>query len=210
MEPSLSENYTFSYDKTLPLKDQILHTDGKKHLLNVRLHYTNNLFFGVNWCVLSNNKLYHLFKCKDRELGFSEKCGESLDIFLSSFRNSKRVLNITNYTQSEDNFTIVKQDTHITNILNREIDVYFAYEEDKYRHTMFQFKDDKNILKGLYAPKKELFATEGPDPFRVGYVCDEDKNPTIKDLNYFLERSIVSLSNVNTFVNTEYSKIKIY
>jgi len=209
LDPSFSDNYTYLFDKNLPLKDQILFSDRKFYLINVRLQYTNNLYFGVHWSVFYNNTITHLFKCKDR--GFSESCFENLDNFLSSFKKKTDVFGSTKATHSQKkNFTFKKQKTHISSICGRDVDVFYAYEGDKYRYTSFQFTDDKSIIKGLYAPKKELFLTEGSDPFRVGYVCDEDKNPTSKDLDYLRDRTVISLSNVNTIINTEYSKIKIY
>lgn len=209
MGPESVDNFLYVYNKSLPIKEQVLFSDGDFHLLNVRLQYTNKIYFGVHWTVLHKKSVSHYFKCKDR--GYTESCKDSLDSFFSHFRRKRDVFGDAKASlYKKKHFTFVPQQTHINSVYGREVDIYFAFENDKYRFTNIVFKDDNCIMKGLYAPKKELFITEGSDPFKVGYVLDEDTTPTVKDLDYFHDKCVQSLSNVNTVVNTEYSNIKIY
>lgn len=201
------DNIYYEYDKTKSLLDQVIYSLDNIHLINVRKTYTNGIYFGVNWTVLikENNNSYmaHNFQCKDR--GYSEDVVDDWEKF-SKLKPLDDILNFTPRIK-ERKPVAIKQDIKIPPICDRQFDVYFVYDEgtDIYRFTNLQ--DNNGVFRGLYSAQSDESYEEKVKDF--GIAIPAGRNPNFSEIKHLWNQANISFSNVITFINTGYSKIKI-
>jgi hypothetical protein len=210
-QSELSDNdYYYEYDRSLPIKDQILDSQHNLYLLNVRKVYTNNTYFGVKFSILNaqkNSYIAHNFYCKDR--GFTEEKVNTLDGFYSA-RSKEYIFRLAKHTEEEFGFTYQKQDLTYPPINGRVFSIYYAYDKLQYKNTSFVFEDNNAVWRGLYGASQEQFDDwDLVANNKESYVL-HDSIPSKKQLDEFYHKAVVSFSNTIYEENTAYSKIKIY
>ena len=201
-----AEHFFYEYDRSQPILNQVLYSVNNVHLLNVRKTYTDGIYFGVYWTVLINDDkpfLAHNFQCKDR--GYTEDIVDNWDKF-SKVKSLDRLLNSTpNLKKQKPVF--IKQDIDIPPILDRKFDVVFIYEQDSGRYIYTHLQDDRGVFRGLYGSKNKENYEDYLEEF--GIAIPPGRDPDIGEVMYLWEQANISFSNSISFVNTEYSKIKI-
>lgn len=201
-----SDYYFYQYDKSKPLLNQVLYSVNNVHLLNVRKTFTDGIYFGVYWTVLINDDqpfLAHNFQCKDR--GYSEDVVDSWE----KFSNVKPLAKLLNFTPAlkKRKPVFIKQDIKIPKITGRQFEVVFAYEQDSGRYIFTHLQDDEGVFRGLYSPKNEESYKNYVKEF--GIAIPTGRDPNLGDIKYLWKQANISFSNSISFVNTEYSKIKV-
>jgi hypothetical protein len=201
-----AEHYFYEYDRSKPILDQVLYTVDNVHLLNVRKTYTNGIYFGVYWTVLINDDqpfLAHNFQCKDR--GYTEDAVDSWEKF-SNVKPLTRILKYTTTLKSKKPI-FVKQDIEIPKIRDRQFEVVFVYEKDSSRYSYTHLQDDASVFRGLYGSRDEGIYEQNVKEF--GIAIPQNRDPTVEEVMYLWEQANISFSNAFSYVNTEYSKIKV-
>ena len=201
-----SDNFQYSYDKSKPLLDQVLYTVGNVHLINVRKTYTNNIYFGVYWTVLINDEqpfLAHNFQCKDR--GYSEEVVDDWD----KFKCIKPLDDILNFTPAIKKRKPIfkKQKIDLPLITDRKFEVVFVYEGDSGRYDYTHLQDDTGTFRGLYGSNDQESYEDTVKEF--GISIPPGRDPNLDEINYLWEQANISFSNSISFVNTDYSSIKV-
>lgn len=192
-----SGDYVFSFDKTLPLRDQVIDAEKDFYLLNVRKVFTNNVYYGVSYSVLDNqNNILHHFKCKDSSR-LSEVEIDNKETFMNFYRSWEKVRN----SLQDRNITLIKQDFDLP------YEVYFCYKQNNlYFYTIIDYDSD-NTFRGLYGSEsEESYKRAIRDTSKVWFY---NSVPTEKQVFDFVEEKKLSLSNVMHTVSTEYSSIII-
>ena len=192
----LDQDYVYYVDNSIPFKDQVIHSEGKKHLLNVRKIYTDNVYFGVQYTVYTPEiGLSHQFRCKDRPLG-DLSVVENKDSFISAIKDDmdsiKRVID-KGHRQEEQNF-------------NLPYKVFFCFDmNDNYVYTLYELFDGTS-LRGLYGADSLSHLTSLKKSFN-GFATFGV--PSRKEVISFYEYKKTSLSNNQISVSTDYSSIII-
>lgn len=202
-------NYYYEYDKSLPLKDQIIDSHDGFYLLNVRKIFTNNTYFGVKFSILNSrdNYITHSTYCKDR--GFTEEKVNTQDGFFS-VRSKKYIFNLAKHIETEVEFTYKRQDIEYPPINGRTFSIYFAYDDLHYKSTTYVFDDNKGVVRGLYGVSQEQFDTWDLVKSNKESHVLHDTTPSKEQLDEFYKKTVISLSNNIQEINTDYSKIKIF
>lgn len=201
-----SDYYFYRYDKSKPLLDQVLYSVDNVHLLNVRKTFTDDIYFGVYWTVLIDDDqpfLAHNFQCKDR--GYTEDIVDNWD----KFSNVKPLDDLLNFTPSikKQKPVFVKQDIKIPKIIDRQFELVFAYEKDSGRYIYTHIQDDEGVFRGLYGSKNIDQYEANVKEF--GVAVPPGRDPNYDEIKYLWKQANISFSNTMSFVNTEYSKIKV-
>lgn len=193
-------DWVYVYNKNKTIKEQALFDDDNHYLLNVRKMYTNNIYFGVQYTTLDKSlNIYHQFRCRDR--GFPEDLVDDKTQFLNKYKSNinsalHRTLNDMNTDFQEMKASFLQ-----------EYDLTFLYDQDGFYHSSLVWVDGA-LIRGLYGATDEKTYERN---MRHHGFSTYQREPTESEVNeYLIKKAYISLSNVITRVNTEYSDIKVY
>ena len=201
--PETCDTYwTYSYDKSKPVSKQCVHQDRHGKILNVSKIYTNGIYFGISiQLVDTKNKLYTMVKCKDR--GITEEQADNkdyfLDIWASELLDQISPIGENNIFNKIATFSV--QDYNFFPINNANVIVNFGYVDNVYRFT--------NILVGEFV-SRGIYSVKDITKKPATICIPMGSTPTDEQVTSLYEQTKISLNNVWTYVNTDYSAIKIF
>ena len=135
------DNYVYYYDKSKNVQSQYITSVDNIHLLNVRKVYTNDLYFGVYFSTIDNQRgILHHLKCKDRTLGVLEIVEDR-----SSFVDEVSKFIKKNKIRHSEKKTYIKQDFDLP------FTVEYIYNDDIYICSLIAV--DEKIYRGFYGIK---------------------------------------------------------
>jgi hypothetical protein len=202
--PETCDTYwTYSYDKSKPVSKQCVHQDRHGKILNVSKIYTNGIYFGISiQLVDTKNKLYTMVKCKDR--GITEEQADNKDYFLDIWASELLADLSDNGEQYKFNniATTVIQPNYIFDKINtNNVTVVYGYVDNVYRFT--------NILVGEFV-SRGIYSVKDITKKPATICIPMGSTPTDEQVTSLYEQTKISLNNVWTYVNTDYSAIKIF
>ena len=202
MPETCDNDWFYVYDKDKSISSQIVYRNKYGYILNVSKIYTNSIYFGISiQLVDTKNKLYTMVKCKDRDI--TEEQANNKDYFLDTW--AEELLDQIS-PKGENNIfnsiaTFTKQDYAFANINNSNVSVAFGYVDNVYRFT--------NIVVGDIA-SRGIYSVKDISKKPVKVCIPIGSVPTKEQVVNLYNDTKISLSNVWTYVNTQYSDIKIY
>ena len=202
MPETCDNDWFYVYDKDKSISSQIVYRNKYGYILNVSKIYTNSIYFGISiQLVDTKNKLYTMIKCKDRDI--TEEQANNKDYFLDTW--AEELLDQIS-PKGENNIfnsiaTFTKQDYAFANINNSNVSVAFGYVDNVYRFT--------NIVVGDIA-SRGIYSVKDISKKPVKVCIPIGSVPTKEQVVNLYNDTKISLSNVWTYVNTQYSDIKIY
>ena len=132
------DNYVYYYNKSKNLQSQYITSVDNIHLLNVRKVYTNDLYFGVYFSTLDNQRgILHHLKCKDRPWGVLETVEDE----------SKFVPLVSKWIKGNKNRHDKKR-TYIEQNFNIPYKVEYVYDEDLYAFSLIYVGNQ--MYRGFY------------------------------------------------------------
>ena len=199
------KHWLYQYDRTKPLLSQTIYNDPNCYILNVSKIYTNNVYFGITIFLIINKQLHRIIMCKD-------SCGQEynvshesyiIDILKRYFNSKYKRIGI----ESRVKIDFVTIDLDLPEVNNNKPIVQFAFgEEEGYLFTNIIIGDTVN--RSLYADLNGNWELLTPRGKR--FSLPKGQLPTEDRIIQFYEETKLALSNVYTYVNTEYSQIKVY
>ena len=202
MPETCDNDWFYVHDKDKSISSQIVYRNKYGYILNVSKIYTNSIYFGISiQLVDTKNKLYTMVKCKDRDI--TEEQANNKDYFLDTW--AEELLDQIS-PKGENNIfnsiaTFTKQDYAFANINNSNVSVAFGYVDNVYRFT--------NIVVGDIA-SRGIYSVKDISKKPVKVCIPIGSVPTKAQVVNLYNDTKISLSNVWTYVNTQYSDIKIY
>jgi len=202
MPETCDNEWFYVYNKDKSISSQIIYKNKYGYILNVSKIYTDSIYFGISiQLVDTKNKLYTMIKCKDR--GITEEQADDKDYFLYTW--AEELLEQIS-PKGENNIfnsiaTFIEQDYVFDNINNSNVSVNFGYVDNVYRFTNIVVGDI--VSRGIYSVK-DISKKPVKVCIPIGSV------PTEEQVVNLYKDTKLSLSNVWTYVNTQYSDIKIY
>jgi hypothetical protein len=196
------DNWLYEYDRSKPLSSQTVYTDVGGSIINVSKIYTNNIYFGVNIFIAADNSIYRVIRCKDN--GFTEDNIVNKSYIINKI---KKIINNSVYYSINNNYSDVKtviQDITLPDIGNTSTIVEFCYKDDEYLFTNICV--GSTINRSLYS-HHDISSLE--PQFQKTHITT-GQLPTKDRVLQFYEDTQRALNNVYTYVNTEYSQIKVY
>ena len=184
------DNWLYEYDRSKPLLSQTVHTGVGGSIINVSKIYTNNIYFGVNVFIAADNSIYRVIRCKDN--GFTEDNIVNKSYIINKI---KKTINNSVYYSINSNYT---------DIGNTSTIVEFCYKDDEYLFTNICV--GSTINRSLYS-HHDISSLE--PQFQKTHITT-GQLPTKNRILQFYEDTQRALNNVYTYVNTEYSQIKVY
>ena len=201
---SCDDNWLYEYDLSKPLSSQTVYTDVGGSIINVSKIYTNNIYFGVNVFIAADNSIYRQIKCKDG--GFTEDNIANKSYIISKLKRLLNNSNVAHYSINSNfiNVKTVIQDIKFPNINNTPAIVEFCYKDDDYAFTNIRVGSTVNRSLYSYHDISSLELKFQKTHITTGQL------PTKNRILQFYEDTQRALNNVYTYVNTEYSQIKVY
>ena len=198
------DNWLYEYDRSKPLLSQTVHTGVGGSIINVSKIYTNNIYFGVNVFIAADNSIYRQIKCKDG--GFTEDNIANKSYIISKLKRLLNNSNVAHYSINSNfiNVKTVIQDIKLPNINNTPAIVEFCYKDDDYAFTNIRVGSTVNRSLYSYHDISSLELKFQKTHITTGQL------PTKNRILQFYEDTQRALNNVYTYVNTEYSQIKVY
>jgi hypothetical protein len=202
MPETCDNEWFYVYNKDKSISSQIIYKNKYGYILNVSKIYTDSIYFGISiQLVDTKNKLYTMIKCKDR--GITEEQADDKDYFLYTW--AEELLEQIS-PKGENNIfnsiaTFIEQDYVFDNINNSNVSVNFGYVDNVYRFT--------NIVVGDIA-SRGIYSVKDISKKPVKVCIPIGSVPTEEQVINLYKDTKLSLSNVWTYVNTQYSDIKIY
>ena len=200
------DNWLYGYDRTKPLLSQTIYTHPNGSILNISKIYTNNVYFGITIFIAANNQIYRTIMCKDRgvlEHDVSDK-SYMIDIVKTYLDRAKdkNYGTIARFANVES----VTIDLALPEVNNNKPIVQFCFIEGEYQFTNILIGHTVN--RSIYAAP--LYNWELLTPIGKKISLPKGQLPTKDRILQFYEEIKQALSNVYTYVNTEYSQIKVY
>jgi hypothetical protein len=135
------DNYVYYYDKSKNIQSQYITSVDNVHLLNVRKVYTNDIYFGIYFSTIDNQRgILHHLKCKDRSLGVL-KTVEDKPTFIDEVSKFIKI----NKVRHSEKKTYTKQDFDLP------FTVEYVYNDDSYAFCLIT--TDDNYYRGFYGNK---------------------------------------------------------
>ena len=187
-----THNIRLEYDKSKKIKDQILYQHGNVKLINVSKSYCDGNYQGVWFLFLVDTDFLRHFKPID--MGFEEHVVDDLNTLVATkcFRTIVTDINESiNYGRS----TTVKSFKFVYK--DKKVKCDKIYVDGNYVFT--NYHTNNVVQRGAYS-KFPIFITAKKGNFQ----CDDDVECII---NYYKNKSALSLANTVTFNSTSYSTI---
>ena len=200
------KNWLYQYDSSKPLLSQTIYNHPNGYVFNISKIYTNNVYFGITIFIAANNQIYRTIICKDRgalEHDVSDKSYmiDTVKTYLDRAKD-KNYGTIARFSNVES----VTIDLDLPEVNNNKPIVQFCFREGEYLFTNILIGDTVN--RSIYAAL--LYNWELVTPIGKKISLPKGQLPTKDRILQFYEETKQALSNVYTYVNTEYSQIKVY
>ena len=193
-DKSNEAEFRLKYDKSKPLKDQLIFKKDRFYLLNVSKTYVDNNYIGVTFFYFTDEKKVH--KHFIDKFRYSEEVVEQKEKFLSDSKFKK-------FLRERKKIDVNKIDTYTVPfkliVGNEIVTGEKVYANNTYAFSNFYFSNNV-VCKGVYGyGYKKKFHKQ-----------NKLLEPTDNDLFRYAEQmKYTALQNVYTYVKTEYSQIDI-
>ena len=183
------------YQKNHSIKSQILFTYGHVNLLNVSKTYVDHNYLGISLLFMINKDFLKVFR--DVNTGYSEEVVDNLNQLIK-FQHFLHTCN--KYNEAFVNNQKITTESFSFNHHGDNVRCEKIFIDDQYCFSNFY---TRNIIsRGAYSGKG---FTTGSSFDTVKY--SSSNNDLIAD--YYKQKSYISLSNTYSYINTEYSTIKL-
>jgi hypothetical protein len=198
-------NWLYKYDTNKPLLSQTVYNHKNVNIINISKIFTNGIYFGINMFFIIGNQMQIIIKCKD-SLGDSENSVEDKNYIINRLTGfldklDKPSHNMIDYWLNITSHTV---DIELDSILNHKPIINFCYKDGEYAFTNLLVGN--SINRSLYSADDFLSL----EPMFKKTHLPKGQLPDTARLLQFHQDTKVALSNVYTYVNTEYSDIKVY
>jgi hypothetical protein len=199
------DNWLYSYDRTKPISSQTVYNHPKASIVNVSKIFTNNRYFGINIFISRDKQIYRLIRCKDAS-GCTEEAIKDKEFIIKILTRYLDNLDSPSHSIKDNwvNVTPRTVDITLASVNNHVPIVQFCYKDNTYAFTNILIGDTVN--RSLYAAE-DINSLES---YLQKTHIPKGEEPTLPRVKQFYEDTKVALSNVYTYVNTEYSQIKVY
>jgi hypothetical protein len=200
------DNWLYEYDRTKPLLSQTVYNHPNGSILNISKIYTNNVYFGINTFIAIDKQILRVLKCKDHGIPENKVNDEIYVINIV-----KRYLERAKDNRYSIDYNYINVETTTINIdlpkvNNNSPIVQFCFREGEYLFTNILIGDTVN--RSLYADVADNW--EALEPSHQRTHLPKGQLPTKDRISQFYEETKYALSNVYTYINTDYSQIKVY
>ena len=200
------KNWLYQYDSSKPLLSQTIYNHPNGYVFNISKIYTNNVYFGITIFIAANNQIYRTITCKDSgvlEHNVSDKSYmiDTVKTYLDRAKD-KNYGTIARFSNVES----VTIDLDLPEVNNNKPIVQFCFREGEYLFTNILIGDTVN--RSLYVDMNDNWKALAPS-LQKNHL-PKGQLPTEDRIIQFYEETKHALSNVYTYVNTEYSQIKVY